>query len=489
MVEDYLLILAADIIPYIVKSMDSRIKLSPTLLSLICDYEHCIEQGKSLYLDDKEFHHIISYYEDELELDRALHTTEYAIKQYAYRSDFRSLKIRILIKKGLFDSAMESIESAELISPYEIELQLLKVNVYILQKKYDEAIILIEDIKKYCTKTELQDVHVAEAFFYESILEYDQMFQCLKKALIINPNHEEALLLMNESVDHSKHYEESILLHKIIIDNHPYNHLGWYNLGSAYGCVGEYTKAIDALEYSFIINPRFEAGYHDCAEYLVELKKYGRALEIYKDALEIFGPEFDILMNMANCQFELKQIDQAKRSLFKALEIDTYGDEALFLLAKCYMVNKDYNSAVKVLKKAISIENGLEEYFHALGQAYNMLDKHDKADYYYNRAAENGLEISTYWEDYICFLIEREKFSQAKRIIKRADKFTFSYRLQYLDAACHILLGSKQQGYNMLEEALIESYEDHVILNELSTQITQDSKVASMISYFEKENN
>ena len=223
--------------------MDSRIKLSPRLLSLISDYEQLVDQGKNVYLDDKEYHKIISYYEDELELDRALDTIEKAINQYAYRSDFLNLKTRMLIKKGLLEDALVTIEGAELVAPHDVELQLLKTNIFILQKRYDESINLLEELKTYCNKSDLQDVYVTEPFFYESIQEHDQMFESLKQALIINPNNEEALRLMTDSVDHSKNYEESILLHKIIVDNHPYNYLAWYNLGSAYGCVGEYQKA------------------------------------------------------------------------------------------------------------------------------------------------------------------------------------------------------------------------------------------------------
>ena len=251
--------------------------------------------------------------------------------------------------------------------------------------------------------------------------------------------------------------------------------------------MGEYQKAIDALEYSFIINPRFERGYYDCAEYLVESKQHEKALEIYNEALEIFGPEIDVLMSMANCQFELVLIDQAKRTLFEVLEIDNYSDEALYLLAKCYLENKDYTSAVKVLKKAISIENGVEEYFHALGKAYHHLNEIDKAGYYYNRAAEQGLEISTYWENYIIFLLEQGKYKQAYKVYRKADKYTFSYRLQYLAAACHLLMGNKKLGLDILEESLIEDFKDHTILFDLPKELIENSTITSMISYFEKE--
>jgi Tfp pilus assembly protein PilF len=144
------------------------------------------------------------------------------------------------------------------------------------------------------------------------------------------------------------------------------------------------------------------------------------------------------------------------------LEIDNYSDEALYLLAKCYLKNQDYNSAVKILRKAISIENGIEEYFDALGRAYHKLNDVDRASYYYNRAAEQGLEVSKYWENYIIFLMEQEKYDEAEKIIKRADRYTFSYRLQYLNASCQILLGNDKYGMELLKDALLEEFAEHI---------------------------
>ena len=464
--------------------MDSRIRLSPGLLSLIVDFEQNRELGRPTYIDEKEYHQIISYYEEENELDSALDVIELAICQFSYRADFLSLKARIYIKKGLLNEALEILARAELMAPYEVEIQLLKANIYIHQKRYNDSIVLIEDLKLYANKSDLEDIFIAEAFFYESIQEFDAMFQSLKQVLILNPNNEEALSLMNISVDQSRNYEESILLHKLIVENEPYNYLAWYNLGNSYGSVGEYQLAIEAMEYSFIINPEFEMGYLDCAGYCDELKKHDRALDIYQEALSVFGPDFDLLMNISNCQFFLGKIDQAKRSLFSALELDSYNDEAYFLLAKCYIENEDWNSAIKVLRKAITIENNVEEYYHALGLAYHKIEKMDRAKYYYKKAAEKGFEQSKYWEDYLLFLMEQENYLEALEVSKKADRYTYSYSLQYLTACACIGFGDKKRGFALLEEALEESYDDHKIIFKLPSELSYNKDIQSILMYF-----
>jgi tetratricopeptide (TPR) repeat protein len=389
-----------------------------------------------------------------------------------------------LLKKGFIEQAAEMVERAELVSPQELEIQFLKARIYIHQRQFNEAILLIDDLKAIATHSDLEDIYLVEAFFYENVQEFDLMFQCVKKALIINPNSEEALYAMNAAVEQSKNYEESILLHKVIVDNHPYNHLAWFNLGHSYASVGEYEKAIDALEYVYIISPQFEQAYLDCAQYCCELQQYDKALEIYEEALGIFGAEFDLLLSIAHCQYAIFEIDKAKRTLFEAIEMDSYSDEAYFLLAKCYMHNRDWNSAVKVLHKAISIECEVEEYFHALGMSFQQIDDNKRALYYLRKAAIKGCEQAVYWEDYVSFLVNQGDYKDAINALEDADRYTFSYRLQYLEAACFIGLGDIKKGLTSLEEALQESYEDHDILIKSPPAISENKEVMSIIAYY-----
>jgi len=442
--------------------MDSRTKVSLDLMTFIEEYESNMQKGVVRYLSDREYQDIISYYEEEGEFQQAINVIDTAIVQYSFRSDYLALKARMLIKQGLMYDAMEVIEKAEVMAPADIELQLLKVNIYIHTKQLDDAIILIEDLKSFASKQDLEDILVAESYFYENVQEFELMFQCLKNALVLNPDHQEALHLMAASVEY----------------------LAWFNLGHSLANVGEYEKAIDALEYSYIINPQFEAGYLDCADRCMDQTKYDQALDIYNEYLHMFGADFDLMMSISECQYELGLVDKAKRSLFKAIEMDAYSDEAYFLLAKCYMDNKDWRSAVKVLRKSISLECNVEEYYHALGKCYVSLKDKGRAIHYLKRAATTGSELASYWEDLVLYLISHHEYAQALDCITESAQYTFSYRLQYLEAACHIGLSNIKKGLRLLEEALLESYRDHIVLNETHSLIYDQKDVVSIIHYY-----
>ena len=83
--------------------------------------------------------------------------------------------------------------------------------------------------------------------------------------------------------------------------------------------------------------------------------------------------------------------------------------------------------------------------------------------------------------------MEQEKYDVAEKIIQRADRYTFSYRLQYLAASCQILLGNEQYGMDLLKDALIEEFAEHTIIFELPAMIIKNPIILSMINYYEKE--
>ena len=114
------------------------------------------------------------------------------------------------------------------------------------------------------------------------------------------------------AVELTGNYLHSIKIHKDIIDINPYNFQAWYNLGHAFSCVGEYQKAIDALEYSYLINPKFEMGYLDCAEICIQTKQHEKALSIYLETFDMFGSNCDLLSSIGFCYYKLKDFKSSK---------------------------------------------------------------------------------------------------------------------------------------------------------------------------------
>ena len=221
------------------------------------------KNGTLSYLDENDFYLLIDYYEDELILDKALEAVNHAISQHPFCVDFLLIKARLLLHNDRPYRAMRFLDKAEVIAPLEVETHLLRAKAFGALGEFDQAMQLLERAKKFCAGSDLVDIHLCESTICEGMKDFDGMFDSLVEALRLDPQSEEALERIWISVELSKKYEESVFIHLEVLDDDAYSYQAWFNLGHAYACLGEYRKAIEALEFSFLINPDFELGYLD----------------------------------------------------------------------------------------------------------------------------------------------------------------------------------------------------------------------------------
>jgi tetratricopeptide (TPR) repeat protein len=467
--------------------MPKRTKPDHILSKLITEFE---DHGQILfteYWDEKSYLRLINHYEKLCQIEKALQVTSLALKLYQFKPDFFLIKAKLLVTSQRPLAAISVLEQAYALSPADPEITLLKAKAYALSQQFDESLRIITDLKCDFLKTDLTQLLLVEAFIYETMKDFNKMFDSLREALILNPNNHEALEQIWVSVEFSKKYDESVQLHQDIIDKNPYSYLAWYNLGHAYSCLGEYEKAVEALEYSFLINPHFEQGFLDCAELCLQINLYEKALRCYQEANEIFGPDAELMVYIAECLIKLNRHKEAKMKLQKAIYHDPYNEEIFYYLGECYFAEENWKKAIKSFLQAIELDDQREEFHAGIAMAYEKTGNIKKAESHYRRSANCGLEQSKYWCLYISFLIASGQFEKAEKNLVRADKYSFGADLLYCRAAFYFLTDSKENGISTLEEALTENSKEHHILLKLCPDLSEDKDVISMIRYYSVE--
>ncbi len=464
--------------------MEHKTKKDRKLLSLVSEFENDLEKGSLKYFEEKSYNQLIDYYEAENDLEKALDVTDLALDQYSYRSEFFIIKSRILIRMGDFKNAHELLDKAEIVAPFENEIKILRAKILAMSGETTEATQILSELKNLSVNTDFVEILLCESYVFEFLKEYDLMFNTLKKLLQLDSTNTEGLERMLLSVELCRSYSESIIFHKELLDENPYNYLAWYNLGHAYGSTGEYEEAIICLEYSFLINKNFESGYLDCADYAFQIKQYGKALDCYQELVKQFGEDGENLIQIAECQLYLNNTKDAKYNLYKALKLDPYNEELYFHLAKCYANEKSWYTAINAYHKAISIEDRREEFFLGLAKAYVEIENFEKSIFYFHKATLNGVEESIYWREYAMFLIKNHKLEAATEVLDNAEEFTFGADLLYCRASVLLLLDQKEEAYTILEEAFIEDFASHEILFAIHPEFQVDKVISGMIKYF-----
>ena len=129
--------------------MDNRTKRDVTFLNLVSDFETNFEKGQPIVFDEKTFLEIIRFYEEELHYEKAMEVTDLALSQFSYRPDFYIIKARLLFQNNLQDEALKLLAKAEIISPYEHDILLLKIRILAFKGEISEARVILDDMKRY----------------------------------------------------------------------------------------------------------------------------------------------------------------------------------------------------------------------------------------------------------------------------------------------------------------------------------------------------
>ncbi len=467
--------------------MEHRIRRDSALISLVSEFETNYENGNIEYLSDKTFFRLIGYYEGEQEFDKALDVAKIALEQFKYRSDFYIIMARILLKVNAIEDCLEHLEQAQTIAPFENEIIILKVKALALSGEYEAAFHNLDRLKESTLEGDLVDVYLCEAEINAEMSNHGERFIALKKAISIDNKNKEALEKFWAATELSKKYIECADFMSKIIDKNPYNSLAWYNLGHSLSFSGEYQDAIDAIEYSYIINPDFEEGYLECADLCCQIKDFDRALGIYEEAINIFGEDNELLINIAECQMYLNKTKECKTNLYKAIKQDPYNDEVYYFLGECFSKEQKWYSAINAYHKGIEIEDGVGEYYLGVARAYIAVEDYNKATVNFHLAVSDGPEQTHFWMEFASFLMKLGLHEEALQILDEAEDYTFGADLLYCRAMANFFLKNKKEGLEHLKEALLEDYSLHTIIYTLAPELEVDKEIGSMILYYAGE--
>ena len=221
---------------------------SDSLKELLRQYAHLRTGRNSVFLEEEAFEKIIDYFDEREELGKALEAAEIATGYFPYSAAILFKKADLLLATRKYHEAMDVLDKAELLDSTDINLYILKTDVYLALDMQDKAVALLEEAIRYFEGEEKIELLFELADVYDDYEEFDKVFDCLKLILEEEPTNEEALYKICFWTDFTGRNEESIRLHLKIIDEHPYSELAWFNLGAGYQGLKLYEKSIDAYQ-------------------------------------------------------------------------------------------------------------------------------------------------------------------------------------------------------------------------------------------------
>ena len=453
---------------------------------LLRQYANLKEGRAHSFIDEDSFERIIDYYDERDELSTALEASNYAIELYPYSSILQIKKADLLIAARNYHEALAILEKAEVLDRSDINLYILKTDVFLALDQQQKAAALLEEAINLFQGDERVELLFELADVYDDYEEFDKVFNCLKMILHQDPNNEEALYKICFWTDYTGRNEEGIKLHNKIIDEYPFNELAWFNLGAAYQGIKLYEKAVDAYLYALAIDEKFDYAYRNLGDAYLRLRKYKEAIEVLQKVLELTRPEDVVYEAIGHCFDKMKNYAQARFNYRKASHLSPEDSHLHYKIACTYMNEGHWDSAIKSLEAAVRIKRSDADYNFALAQCYMELNSIKEAVIYFSAFIKSRPKNIKGWKELIICLYNSGFFEEALEQVENAERIIKKPLLLYYKTAILFQLGKSKEALIVLEQALQNNPKQLKQLIELNPSLLQKQAVVELIARYKK---
>lgn len=457
------------------------------LSEILKKYENLKKGRNHSYLDEEAFEKIIDYFDEKEDLGRALEAAEKGCEQYPFSSSILIRKADLHITACKYNEALEILNHAAMLDSGDINIYILKTDVYLAMDKHEKAVEILEEALILFSGQEKIELLFELTDVYDDYEEFEKVFDCLKLILEEDPNNEEALYKICFWTDFTGRNEESIRLHRKIIDDFPYNELAWFNLAAAYQGLKLYEKALDAYQYAVVIEEKFDYAYRNMGDAYIRLRKYREAIEVLEKVVELSKPEALIYEAIGHCYEKLTNHAQARFYYRKASHIAPEDSKLYYKMACTYFNEGQWEKAVLQLEAAIRIHPKQPEYNLLMGECKMQLGFYKDTIQYFSEVVSVRPKSSRGWEALVRALYKARFLDEANDQALAALSFAngkpifIYYRSMILFA-----LGKSREALLQLEKALTQAPRLLKKFVELNPSILQNQQVVDVVARFKK---
>lgn len=453
---------------------------------LVQQFEEMRENGGIGFMEVSSFMKLYEYYEEKQNFEVIQELLENGLSQHPTSATLLIRQANFLFENNEIEAALEVLEQTEMVDAGEIEQYFLKAEILTHKREYDEAQTTLDKALAYANDLDYYEILLNRANVYEDSGDFDETFEVLKDALMLNPKGVEALDRMWLTVELSEKYDESIKLHNKLLDIDAYNEQSWFNLGHAHFCKQEYAKAVEAYDFAFTINEKFAAAYRDCGEALMLLSRFHEAIHVYRKGITNTEKTAYLYLQIGLCYEELEQYYDARDNYLKAARLEPHNAEVFYRLGECYSKEERWINAVSAYRKAIKLDEKNPKYYASIAEAFYQLEEIENADSVFRHAIQLDEKDKDTWVAYVSFLIETRSFETAFDSIEIAQDNCDADELLYCKVACLYFSGQHKAALEMLAFALTENAAMSQSLFDLFPALSEISAIQLMIEDFKK---
>ena len=391
------------------------------ILQKVVQFEDMLSEKSFTFFDVEDYENIIDYYID-LELnDKVLAALDFGLNQFPNDLTLSLIKVDVLNSKQLVDDSYMLLKSLEQFYPNNIDVLYNLGKIYAITDRIQTAKIYFENtVNLIRVNDSYNDLLSDIAYEFLQIGQNTQAIHVMKRIMEIKPEDESTLMELGIAYHESGLLQEAIIYFTEFIDNNPYSHIAWFNLGTLHNVKEDWKEALFAFDMCLVINEKFTAAHYGKANSYIQEKEFQSAIDTFNESFNFDHPNSYAYCCLGECYEKIGDFKKALIFYEKSLEIDDSQSDAWLGIGVVRDLNNQTLDALKFIEKAINLDSENPEYWYIFAEFLSKLGKITEAEDAFKKVVELDPGNIDAWIDYSNFLFENTSKTRAIKEVERA---------------------------------------------------------------------
>lgn len=391
------------------------------ILQKVVQFEDMLSEKSFTFFDVEDYENIIDYYID-LELnDKVFAALDFGLNQFPNDLTLSLIKVDVLNSKQLVDDSYMLLKSLEQFYPNNIDVLYNLGKIYAITDRIQTAKIYFENaVNLIRVNDSYNDLLSDIAYEFLQIGQNTQAIHVMKRIMEIKPEDESTLMELGIAYHESGLLQEAIIYFTEFIDNNPYSHIAWFNLGTLHNVKEDWKEALFAFDMCLVINEKFTAAHYGKANSYIQEKEFQSAIDTFNESFNFDHPNSYAYCCLGECYEKIGDFKKALIFYEKSLEIDDSQSDAWLGIGVVRDLNNQTLDALKFIEKAINLDSENPEYWYIFAEFLSKLGKITEAEDAFKKVVELDPGNIDAWIDYSNFLFENTSKTRAIKEVERA---------------------------------------------------------------------
>ncbi len=235
----------------------------------------------------------------------------------------------------------------------------------VYQEKREELLSRYEELSKRKKYTAADYFNLG--FLYEQVGGYEEAVRFYRKALQLQPTHEQALYNLANRFQQAGDFKAALLLYERMVRLHPKSPMAYLNMGIILNSLGDAPRARYFYQKTIGLDPKNAEAYFNLGYLNENGGELREALNDYEKAVENNPKHAEAYYNMGNVYATLGQYPEAIASYLKTVGINANHQSAYVNLSILSFKSGNFREAIRYLEEARLLGyNPPEEYLQTL---------------------------------------------------------------------------------------------------------------------------